>query len=250
MKTGLTKKLVCTTLLAGLAAPVAFAPAASAQAAEGPFFRNRHTAVTDRSQPEYDPLAIRAGAFNINSSLGVGVMYNDNVYGDDNNEVEDTIFTVNPQANASSNWSRHSLNAGFSINHREFNEQSDETMTEGSAYVGGRLDVTRELQFGGNLSGGRFSEQRYQPSVPEAAAEPTRFDQINVNGNVTWTRDRFRLFGDIAQSDVDFDDVDRVPPVPPNPAIPPTIDQDFRDMVDTSYTLRGYYGRSDPQSRP
>ncbi len=231
MKFGFSKKLAYTTLLAGLAAP-----AALAQTPDSPFFRNRFVAVTDRPQPEFDPQPVRLGSFILNSSLGLGVGYNDNVFSTENNETSDTYFQLNPHAELQSDWANHSLSLGFDVNDTQFSSESDESTVDGEGHINGRLDVTREFALGAGFSGARYHQPRNDPGSPGAAVEPIEFGRSQLNGNATWTRSRFQLRGEVGQIDMDYKDVGAVGGG--------RIDQDFRDSTEDYFSVRGTYAVS------
>jgi len=150
MKIGISK-LALVAALAGTAVPAAVAQAAS----DNPFLRGRYVAVPERTQPEYDPEPIHAGAFNVNASLGIFGEYNDNVFAEDKSVEpnEDTIVRIAPQVDIASTWSVHQLTAGLSADHSEHLTEDTETVTNYRGYVGGRLDVMRNLALRGQLTG-------------------------------------------------------------------------------------------------
>jgi hypothetical protein len=166
MKLGL-KHLLLTTALVGVIAPVA-----SAQ--DNPFLRGRHVAVTERGQPQYDPESIRAGSFQISSNLLAAAEYNDNVFGQASNTVEDTIIRIRPEVVATSNWTVHAITAGASVDHREYTSEGSETSTDYNLFVGGRLDGTRNFQLTGNASAGQLQKRAMSPAAraPRAGAKP------------------------------------------------------------------------------
>jgi hypothetical protein len=230
-----TTTLAYGTVLAGLAAPTAFGQAAD----ENAFNRNRYTAVLDRAQPGYDPISLRAGAFALDSSLTVGADYNDNVYGTAVNEVEDTYIHLRPQADFRSTWSRHALNFGFALDHREYLNEDSETVTDGDVHVGGRLDVQRNFFIGGQMSYARAHEMRYDPSSPNAAADPTRLDRFSVQVTPSYRAGRLLFDGNIGSVDTNYDDVRARPG-----SVTPIIDQDFRDVTESYYGGRASYAVS------
>lgn len=234
MKFGFSRRLAYTSVLAGLAAP-----AALAQANDNPFFRARYVAVTDRAQPQFDPLPLHLGAFFLNSSLGAGVAYDDNVYGAANNKVNDTYYQLQPQAELVSNWSQNALSLGFSVNDREYSKQDRESSTDVEGHIRGRLDVTRDLQLGGEVSQARLHEPRYDPGSPSAAAEPTEYTRSAFTGTALLRRDRFLIDAKAGSQKYDYDDVARLP----GPITTP-IDQDFRDFTENWFSARASYAMS------
>jgi len=213
-----------STALVGLAAP-----AAVAQSPDNPFLRGRFTAVTDRSQPDYDAEPIRAGAFELMPSLALGVEYNSNIFAapkNADNETADTIFTVRPQLEARSNWSSHSLSAGFTVQRSDFLKYETETKTEYDGVVNGRLDVQRSFHLTGQASGSHRAELRYEPGSA-GVSHPIEYDQLGANVGAVFQRDRMQLTGTIGTDGADYD-----------------TDANFRDFTENFVYGRGSYAIS------
>ncbi len=200
MKIGL-KHLVLTTALAAILAPVA-----AAQSDNNPFERGRYTAADARPQSEYDPEAIRAGAFLIDSSVGLSAEYNDNVFAETNNEDADTIIRITPQVQARSDWSVHQLNAGLSVDRRVYRDFGSEDATDYNAFVGGRLDATRTFQLTGNLNAGHATEERYDIGST-GSPEPAQNDYASAIAGATYRTDRLQFEGQVGTDEVDYDSV-------------------------------------------
>ena len=190
------KHLMLTSALVGVLAPVA-----SAQ--DNPFLRGRHIAVTERSQPEYDPEPIQAGSFQIRSNVLAAAEYTDNVFGQPDNTVEDTIIRIRPEIVAYSTWSVHALSAGAVIDHREFSSEDSETTTDYNLFVAGRLDATRNFQFTGNVSGGQNTEARYEPAGL-GAPEPARNKNVGADIGASYRSDRLLLQGTVGTRNNDY----------------------------------------------
>lgn len=232
MKIGINQRLALTTIVAGIAAPHAFA-----QAPDNPFFRDRYTAVQDRPQPQFDPVPIRTGSFLLNSSVGVSALLNDNIYSTSTNTVEDTIISINPRADMRSTWSNHALGFGVDVDNRNYMNEDGENTTDYRAYLDGRLDVVRDFSIGMNLQAAKLTEQRYAPAAVTNAAEPTRFDRLGAEANATYRRDRLLLRGELGTASYDFDDVQPVVGTG-------LIDQDYRDVTETYVGGRASYAVS------
>lgn len=184
MKLGL-EHLLLTTALIGVLAPVA-----SAQ--DNPFLRGRHQAVTERNQPEYDPEPIRAGSFVINSNLLAAAEYNDNVFGQSSNTVEDTIIRIRPEVVATSNWSVHAISAGASVDHHEYTGEGSETTTDYNLFLSGRLDGTRNFQVTASANAGQQTEARYEPAS-QGAPEPAQNRYLGADIGASYRSDRLLL---------------------------------------------------------
>lgn len=191
------KYLLLTTAISAVVAPIATAQ-------ENPFLRGRYVDVTERAQPEFDPLPVRAGAFIVTSSLGVSAEYNDNVFAVPNNEEGDTIFRVTPRLEARSDWTVHELAAGGWVNHREHVDFGSESTTDYNLFVNGRIDVSRDFQLrlGGDL--GHFTEERYA-AASFSASEPASFDRASVFAQALYRNDRIQLDGRVGTSTDEYD---------------------------------------------
>lgn len=196
------KHIFFSTALFGLTAPVAMA-----QSVDNPFLRGRYTAVTERSQGDFDPESLRAGAFEISSSLGLATAYNSNIFASPksaDNDTSDTIFRVSPEIEARSNWSSHELNAGLSVDYKDYQRYETETVTDYNAFVGGRIDVLRTFQLRGQAFATHASEQRYEPGSA-GVTDPIEYDRIGANAGAVLRRDRVQLDGMVGTIADDFD---------------------------------------------
>ncbi|MGE0740475.1 MAG: outer membrane beta-barrel protein [Hyphomonadaceae bacterium] len=180
--------------------------------------------VRDRVRPEYDPLGLRLGGFDLNATLDLGAASTDNVFATETGEQEDLIFSVSPSARLSSHWSRHSVSfiAGADFtSHEDFSSEDTET-----GYVGadGRLDIGANSQVFGIA---RLAQQVEPRTNPDAliAAEPVEYERSELAVGAQHTFNRLRLRGTFATVEYDYDDADG-------------IDQDFRDSTEDSVTLR------------
>jgi hypothetical protein len=218
------KHIVLSTALASLVVP-----AALAQSSDNPFLRGRFTSVTDRSQPEFDPEPVRAGSFEISSSLGLAAQYNSNVFAaskDSDNTTADTILIVNPQIEAQSTWSSHSLSAGVNLERRQYNKYDTENVEVYDTFVDGRLDVLRSFQLNGGVFAGHDAEQRYEAGS-EGVTDPIEYDRVGATAGALYQRDRIQLQAGVGTTEYDYD-----------------YTASFRDMTENFVSARGSYAIS------
>ena len=197
-------KPVLNALMISTALAVVTAPVAMAQDNENPFLRGRYTAVTDRSQPEFDPQPIRAGAFNVDASIGIAAELNDNIFATSTNEESDTIIRIRPSVEARSNWSTHEIAAGVSVDHKEYMDFSSESSTDYYAFGQGRLDVTRNFMLRAGVDAGHVTEERYA-AASFNASEPASFDTTGAFAQAIYRQDRVQLEGTVGISEEKFD---------------------------------------------
>ena len=221
MKIGF-KQIILTTVFVGLAIPAAFA-----QSPDNPFQRGRYTAVTERSQADFDPEAVRAGSFDIWASLGLDAAYNDNIFAEATGPDDDTIIHVRPVVEARSDWTSHALTANLSVNHREYVANDAETSTDYEGFLDGRLDVQRSFALTGRVNAGHFTEERYEPG--NNAGDPAvEFDAIGGSVGAIFRSDRIQIEGNANTSERDYD---------------PDI-YNFRDVTQSGFFARASYAVS------
>lgn len=191
------KQLLLTTAIAATVAPVAAAQ-------DNPFARGRYVDVTERSQPEFDPQPVRAGGFDVSSSVGVAAEYNDNILATPANEISDTILRATPRILARSTWSVHELEAGAEVTHREYIDNGDESSTDYNLFVNGRIDVTRDFQFRLGADTAHITEERYA-AASFGTNEAAQFDRSSVYAQALYRNDRIQLEGTVGASDEQFD---------------------------------------------
>lgn len=208
-----------------------------AEAQENFFKRDRHTSVQERQQPEFDPEPIRLGALLVDSSLGVGVNQNDNIFAEDTAEQSDTIFVIEPAVQARTNWSQHQLSGGVAVQHREFADIGSESSTDIRSNLRGRLDVSRFFTFSADVRADSLNEARSAAASQGGAVEPVSYDVLDGKVEASFQSGRMAARTTVAFSEYDYDDV----------ALGVTgliSDQDFRDHTRSSVQTRLSYALS------
>lgn len=179
---------------------MAFAPLqVSAQEVEN------NVSVRERPRPEYDPLGMRLGGFNLNAELNLGVASTDNLFAESSGaEDDDMIYSVRPWARLESGWSRHALSVegGASFkSHQDFSsEDADTHFLRGV----GRLDVGGSTSVTGVLGIAHEVEPRTDPDSP-LTPDPVEYDRTDMSVAIAHTFNRFRISAEAAQSEYDFD---------------------------------------------
>ncbi|MGE0046589.1 MAG: outer membrane beta-barrel protein [Hyphomonadaceae bacterium] len=207
--------------------PLLAAGAANAQENDSP-----NVAVRDRPQPDYDPRGLRFGGFTIYPQANAEVAYTDNLFAEDVGERSDFVTTLSPSVRAETNWSRHRVRLDAGVQHVMHADFSDDDVTnyyvggEGLLNVGSRGDIRARARYT------RSSEPRYAVDSPTDAIEPIRYSQTDLALIATQEFNRLRLTGALERRDLDYDDTETLLGL---------IDQDDRDRVETTATLRGEY---------
>ncbi|MEQ9314349.1 MAG: outer membrane beta-barrel protein, partial [Henriciella sp.] len=204
--------------------------ATSAYAQDSFFERNRYTAVTERAQPEYDPVPLRAGAFDVQPQLGIDAGYRDNIFATENNTESDVFVQATPALTAQSTWSRHSLRGRLEAASVAYAENDTENYTDVRGNVEGRIDMGVGTEVTGSLLAESLNEPRTAAARIANAEEPVQYDRTGAGIGVSHEAGRLRLEGNYTYQQYDYDDVGLIGGG--------TQDQDFRDYDEQQLSAR------------
>lgn len=177
--------------------------------------------VRERPKPDYDPLGLRIGSFLLYPSVRAGIEYDTNIFALSSSEVTDIIYLIDPQVVLKSEWSRHRLELDFIANHREYQDNTQETFTNYQGLASTTLDVTRDFKIDSSFFGGLLHEERGAADSPTSASEPTPFLRMEAKLSINKTFNRLTSSFGASYVELDYDDVSAL-----NGGI---IDQDNRD---------------------
>lgn len=171
-------------------------------------------AVNDRPRPEYDPLGMRFGGFDLNAKLDVGVASTDNLFAVDDSVLDpksDLVYTVSPEARLSSHWSRHALSIAAGITQTGHRDFTSEDSTTGFVAGSGRLDIGRDTTVSGDARWAREVEPRTNIDAIHAnTGEPSRYDVTQGSVAVAHTFNNLQVRASAARTELDYLDVDGI----------------------------------------
>lgn len=101
----------------------------------------RGESVLDHPRPDYDPLPISAGSFNIYPSLEASGTYDTNVFATANDTKSDTVYEIRPAVVANSNWNRNALSIMSFGDLNYYNEHTEENFQDAVFLAQGRIDI-------------------------------------------------------------------------------------------------------------
>lgn len=210
---------------------------ASAQAAAGPFARDKNVSVRARPHPEFDPIGVRVGSFTLKPKLRVQVENSDNVYGAKTNKVSDSYLRLIPSFELGSNWSQHELVLFGMAEADRYNKLDSENNDAWQLGARGRLDVLRDANIIGAASAGHFTESRTAANTINTSAKPIEYDLQNLSLTGVRTFNRLRFTAATNVDHFKYSDGRTLSTATPPNAV---IDQSYRDR-----TASSLYGRAD-----
>jgi hypothetical protein len=143
-----------------------------------------------------DALGIKVSSFLLYPSLTLGTEYNDNIFAEDGDEVDDVIFTVTPEMVLQSDWASHALAFQASATIFRYADNPDEDVEDYSIATNGRIDVLRSTAINGGFGFSKSHEERGSPDAVDGK-EPTEF--YTVGGQAGISHRINRLWGDLSQ---------------------------------------------------
>ncbi len=161
-------------------------------------------AVRDRPRPEYDPLGMRLGGFDLAASLTLSATSTDNLYFEETGGEDDIIFRISPYARLASHWSRHALafEGGYTnSSHQDFSTEDADTYF---LRTNGRLDIGRSSSL---AAGAGFAQLVESRADPDSALTPGPVEYERTDAYVTATHrfNRFRVSGTARRDEYDFE---------------------------------------------
>lgn len=172
-------------------------------AGQGMFVRDRNISVSQRPHPGYDAVPVPVGGFLVLPKLDAGAEYNDNIYAVPTGAKSDTIWTVNPEVDLTSNWNRNFLGAFIRSATRDYSRYTTETTTDYQLGAQGRLDAgDGKFSLGGDT--GELTEPRTSPSTTHGTTHPVRYQQTDGFFSAVETLNRVRLTGRVDISNLDY----------------------------------------------
>jgi hypothetical protein len=199
------------------------------------FARDRNVSVSQRPHPGYDPVPVPIGAFIAAPKLDVGAEFNDNIYASQTAKSNDTIITVNPELDLTSNWGRNSVSAFARSATRDYTRHGTETTTDYQFGGQGQLEAGHgQLSAGGDT--GELTEPRTSTQTSNVSAHPIRYQQSDAFFSAVQEFNRVRLTGRFDLADMDYHNG--------KDATGASVFQEDRDRTNTVYSGKAEYALS------
>lgn len=245
-----------TLIAASLATTVAISSPALAEDDFPAIADQRGTHVLDRERPEFDAVGIRAGSFMLYPELELGVTYDDNVFGTQNNTDSDIYYGVSPSVSIESDFGRHELNFNGYTDSRFYSSDTSEDRFDWGVAADGIVDVSQFTQIQANVGYDELTEDRTSTNRVAGGIEPTEYDVFNAGITLNQRFNRLTASVGAEYTDTDYKD---------DAAIGGgVIDQDFRDhdklviparlsydvSPDTSIFVAGSYNTREYDQQP
>lgn len=105
------------------------------------FDRGRNVGVGQRSRPDYDPVGVRAGSFEIFPQIGLAAGYSNNIFYSGTDKTRGGFLMASPSVRARSDWSRHGLDFRAGTDIQRYFSHSRRNQTPWEVMAQGQLDL-------------------------------------------------------------------------------------------------------------
>jgi len=138
----------------------------------------RAQSVLQHPRPDYDPVPITIGSFELFPSVEAGYAYDSNIFAEHSNGRDDHIATLRPAASVFSNWNRHAIAATAFGDLNFYKSHQNENFNNFVTGIEGRYDIMPETWLSTRLGYQHLAEPRSSPNAV-SGSEPTTFNVAN-----------------------------------------------------------------------
>lgn len=121
------------------------------------------------------PEGFRVEGFRITPNISVTESWDDNIYGTPNNELDDTITTLDASVKVNSDWARHRLNLDAGVSADFYADHDSEDVVDWWLGADGRYDLSARSHALGGLRFSQDHEDRSSPESATGATDPTTY---------------------------------------------------------------------------
>lgn len=195
-------------------------------------FANKGRIVSTQAPADLQPLGIRAGAFMILPSLGVGGGHSDNVFASDENTRSDWYLQYEPRVRVVSDWVRHAVQGDARAKVRRYDTFDEEDYEDWQARGEGRLDIGRASELVGEAT---YRDEEEDRGSPEDAGLDERTRYTVRSGDLAFNHPRGNWVLGLRAGLADFDFED------PDASVPGLLLGDSRDRQNRTGEVRVGY---------
>jgi len=168
---------------------------------------NDAVSVRDRARPDYDPMGMRFGGFNLHARLDLSAASSDNIFAEETAEDQDTAFGAGLHARLESGWSRHALALEAGATTTSYDDFSSEDADTNYAGIRGRFDIGARTNISGRARISHEVEPRNDPDAPAQGIPLVEYDRTEMSISAQHTFNRVRLTGTVSQEDNEYDGI-------------------------------------------
>lgn len=170
----------------------------------------RGQSVSERARPDFDPVPVPAGSFQLFPALNLGSYYDSNIFAVSNNKIDDVIWKINPTMTLASNWGRHAIVfTGFG-DFNYYSNNNEQAYHAGAVQAEGRYDIEQQTWISGMTSYQRAVEMRGGLSTPGNSVGPSEYNLYTASTQAYRGVGKLKATADYKFAYYDYDTIDLI----------------------------------------
>jgi hypothetical protein len=166
------------------------------------------------------PVGVPVGAMRLFPRVGVGGLYSDNVFANDEIKKNDWALLTKAEAVLQSDTSRYFAELGVRAELARFDDFNENDYDNSRLWFSGQSDLTGTSNIGIDLSYASLTEPRTSNNLAPGSTELTEYGVSTISGIYNYQPSRWKLRLDAQYRNFDFDD---------NKTLTGVVDNDDRD---------------------
>ncbi len=146
------------------------------------FNPTRGQSVLNRPRPDFDPVPIPVGSFQLFPALNVGTYYNTNIFAQRTGGPDDLIWKINPTVSFLSDWGRHAVGITALADIDYYTVHDEQNYAAGAIQAEGRFDISEQTWVAGTAGYQRVTEAKGSPSAPGNSVGPSQYNLYSGSG--------------------------------------------------------------------
>lgn len=171
------------------------------------FDRDRNVSVTERPRPDYDPVGLRSGAFQISPQVQVGAGATDNVYLAATNTRSDVFTYFAPSVEIRSDLNRDEIRASAGALLGRYFDNSPRNQNSYNMRLLGRKDIGDAYSVTGEAQYARLYESPDNGSIDPATAILSTYKRSFLSLRGRYAAGQFQTILAVDRTAFSFDDV-------------------------------------------
>ena len=202
--------------------------------AGGDYNRGQNVSVIGRPRPDYEAEGLHLGGFMVYPSVGLTAAYDDNIYALPSNVSiptglngprGDMIYTIAPQVNFKSTWSRDSLAGYIRASEDLYGQHANEDATQYGAGLNGEVDLGANTSISAGADYGHYVAPR-SSATSGFSRKRVEFDFESVDAQIAHEFNRIRVSARYDHQNFDYQNAEA-----PNGSV--ILETTFNHYVDT-----------------
>src|ERR1700761_8898545 len=141
----------------------------------------RGQSVAERPRPDFDPVPIPVGSFQLFPAMNFGSYYDSNIFATPTNTQGDLVWKVNPTATLASNWGRNAIAITGLGDFNYYTNNSEQDYHAGAIQAEGRYDIANQTWLSGVAGYQRVAEMRGGPLTPGNTVGPSMYNLYSAD---------------------------------------------------------------------